>query len=150
MNLKLKKEGVYAPSFTLYNYASSNFILRYRNLYFLSYNRKDFYMKFYHKLYVGDKVKNLLLIKNKLRMGIGTIKVYIISLSNGTDQLDIFHAGLLKQKYLRSHTCYIIGIASSYQEAIQMVVDITKEVVQETGTADIKSYLLEKIKDKHL
>ena len=39
--------------------------------------------------------------------------------------------------------CFIVGLAASYTEAVDMVVAMTEKVVRETGGADIKKYILE-------
>lgn len=102
-------------------------------------------MKFYKELYIGDTVKDPDKIKKKLKRHAGTF-VYIICLSKGEDQLEIFHSAYLKQKYYRIHPPIIVGIASGYEEAVNLVVKITKECLERTGGCDLKEYLKLKAK----
>lgn len=100
-------------------------------------------MRFYDHLYVGESIKNPTRTKFKIRVCAGQFNVHLITLSqNGSNQLECFHNGLLKQKVFRRQDLYVIGIAANYGEAIDLIRRITEECVKATGTADIKSYLL--------
>ena len=102
-------------------------------------------MKFYKALYVGDTVKDPNKIKKKLKRHEGCL-VYVICIAQGDDQLEIYHSGYLKQKYYRKHPPIVIGIASDYKEAVNIVVQITKECVEKTGSCNLKDYLKMKVK----
>lgn len=102
-------------------------------------------MKFYKYLYIGDTVKNPAKIKRKLKLHAGVL-VYVICIARGNDQLEIFHSAYLKQKYYRLHPPVIVGIAGSYEEAVGLIIKITKESLEETGCCNLKEYL--KIKSK--
>ncbi len=97
-------------------------------------------MKFYKYLYIGDTVSNPAKIKRRLKLHMG-VSVYVIALSMGPDQLEIFHGGYLKQKYYRSHPPIIVGIASCHEEAMEIVLKITQECLDATGGCDLKTYL---------
>ena len=57
-------------------------------------------MKFIEHLYVSKSIENVNKVKNKLRRNIGQVLVYITAISeNPTEQLDIYHCSILKQKY---------------------------------------------------
>lgn len=102
-------------------------------------------MKFYKYLYIGDTVKNPAKAKRRLKLHIGQL-LYVISLSGGEDQLEIYHSAYLKQRYYRHHPPVIIGIASSHEEAVELVIQITKECLLATGECDLKEYLKQKAK----
>lgn len=97
-------------------------------------------MKFYKYLYIGDNINNPVKVKWKLKHHAGT-SVYVIAVAAGNDQLEIYHSAYLKQKYYRYHPPVIVGIAAGYEEAVQLVVKITQECLDETGGCDIKDYL---------
>lgn len=97
-------------------------------------------MKFYKHLYIGDTVTNPAKIKWKLKHHAGTM-VYVIAVAHGDDQLEIFHSAYLKQKYYRYHPPVIVGIASDYDEAVDIVVKITQECLKATGDCHLKEYL---------
>lgn len=99
-------------------------------------------MKFYKNLYVGEGIKNPNKVKWKLRHNAGQFKVYVIALAGGEDQLEIYHCAFLQQKYYKKYPPYIIGIADNYEEAVEIVVRITKEAVERLGQPDLKKYLL--------
>ena len=100
-------------------------------------------MKFHKHLYIGKTIKNPKTVKMKLRINAGLLGIFIITLADGTDQLEIYHAAFLKQKLHRKlWPPYVIGIASSKEEAMEMVTQITGECYNATGTARLKDYLL--------
>ena len=99
-------------------------------------------IKFYKNLYISESIHNPKRIKWKLKTGTGQLNVYLISLSNCSDQLDCFHNGLLKQKYFHKLDLKVVGIAASYTEAIDLIQTILKDVIKETGNVDMKTYLL--------
>ncbi len=98
-------------------------------------------MRFYKNLYVGESIKKPNKVKWKLRHNAGQFQVYVIALASGTDQLEIYHCAFLQQKYYKVHPPYIIGIAGGYEEAVEMVVEMTKAAMRETGRPDLKKYL---------
>ena len=107
-------------------------------------------MKFYKKLYVGEMVKNPRKVKRKLNRNAGLVNIYIIALCKGPDQLEIYPSYVLMQPFYRVHSPYVIGIASSYEEAVEIVRTIVEESLHENGDCDLKKYLLykERLHDK--
>ena len=101
-------------------------------------------MKFYKHLYIGDTVTNPAKIKRKLKLHAG-VSVYVIAIAMGTDQLEIFHGGYLKQKYYRKHPPVIVGIASDHNEAVEIILQITQECLDATGGCNLKEYLKQKV-----
>ncbi len=99
-------------------------------------------MEFYRKLYVGDSVRHPNVIRRKLLLGKGRTGVYLITLSASCDQLDIFHSGLLKQRFYEREGLKVAGLAGSREEALELVQRILHDSLQETGEADMKQYLL--------
>ena len=104
-------------------------------------------MKFYKNLYIGDTIKNPNKTKSKLKHHAKQLKVFVIMLSVGNDQLEICHSILLGQPYYKKkeNKPYIIGIAGSYEEAVDLVCRIAKEAVEKNGNADLKGYLFPEI-----
>ncbi|MBO5056803.1 MAG: hypothetical protein J6C64_10695 [Lachnospiraceae bacterium] len=97
-------------------------------------------MKFYKYLYIGDTVKEPAKVKRRLKRHAGQL-IYVICIASGNDQLEIFHSAYLKQKYYRYHPPVIVGIASNYEEAVDIVMQITKESLLATGGCNLKEYL---------
>ena len=98
-------------------------------------------MKFYKNLYVGEGIKNPNKVKWKLRHNAGQFNVYVITLAGGRDQLEIFHCAFLQQEYYKKYPPYIIGIASGYDEAVDIVIEITQAAIEVNGSPDLKKYL---------
>lgn len=102
-------------------------------------------MKFYRRLYVGESVKKVKRVKWKLYMGAGQFRVYLIALSNSSDQLDIFHCSLLKQKHFDRKNLYVVGLAGDKGEAYQLVGRMLADTLESGMGGDIKGYLLSRI-----
>ena len=104
-------------------------------------------MKFYKNLYVGETVEHVGVIKQKLKIH-AMVRVYLVTLAYGDDQLEIYSSMLLKQKYFRKHAPIIIGIASDYEEAVGIVQQIVEESLERTGKCELKEYLKLRVKDQ--
>lgn len=98
-------------------------------------------MKFYNDLYIGEGIKNEKKIKRRLSLYIGQLSVYVLALCKGKDQLEIYHCAILKQPYYRKHQPYVVGLASSYQEALDLTVKIMDDAMLYTGKPDIKEFI---------
>ena len=100
-------------------------------------------MRFHKRLYIGESIKHPNKVKWKLRVGAGQLHVYVIVMSNNqSNQLECYHNGLLKQKFFRGQKLLVVGIAGDYTEAVSLITQITEECVKETGTGNIKDFLL--------
>lgn len=100
-------------------------------------------MRFCRKLYIspslGEKRGKIIW---KLRTGRPQPFIYIIALAKNNDLLEIYHSGMLKQKYYKkkANAPYIVGIASGYGGAVEQVMDILQDVFCATGGYDVKAY----------
>lgn len=100
-------------------------------------------MRFYKKLYVGESIKHPERVKWKLRVAAGQFNVHLITVSqNGSNHLECFHNALLKQRVFRRQDYFVVGIAANHEEALSLICRITEDCISATGTADIKSFLL--------
>lgn len=99
-------------------------------------------MRFLKHLYIGESVHNAEKIKKNLRNNIFQQNVYIISISNSADQLDIIDSKYLLQPFWDRENLIIAGLAGSHNEAIRLVTSMLEKTVRETGTAEVKRYLL--------
>lgn len=98
---------------------------------------------FSKKLYTSPSLdKKCGKVKWKLRTGRPQPLVYVIALAKNNDLLEIYHSGMLKQKYYRKkeNAPYIVGIATGYGGAVDLVIDIVQDVFQETGGYDVKTF----------
>ena len=102
-------------------------------------------LKYHRRLYLGtgilesklDKIKKTL-EKHPLRSN-----VFLIVISrNASDQLEIFSAKQLVQNYYNKYPVYVIGIASDYEDAVEMIEKIVQECLKARGDCALKEYLL--------
>jgi len=101
-------------------------------------------LKWYDNLYISKslKAKSKHIIRkindNKL-----PFNIYIITLAtNEANHLDIVNSNYLRQKSLHSTLPMIVGIASGYEAALDIVKTITEEVYTKTQGTDIRSFLV--------
>ncbi|MDD2972950.1 MAG: hypothetical protein PHE02_12570 [Lachnospiraceae bacterium] len=101
-------------------------------------------MKFYRYLYTSEKYQDKKQkICKKLKWNIGQLNVYVITLSEGDDLLDIFHCALLKQKTFPRKHLFVVGIADGYGEALELSRTIVQDIYTRTGSASVKEYILQ-------
>lgn len=106
-------------------------------------------MFFYRYLYVSPSISNVEEVKKKLRCNAGQLSLYVVMLSpgyapdrgNGQNQIEFCHCFNLQQPYYRTNPPFIIGLAGSRAEAIEIVRQIVQETYDHTGAADIRAYL---------
>ena len=99
-------------------------------------------MRFLKEMYVGEGIKNKQNIMWKLKHGMGMVDVYVISIANGNDQLDCIGCSYFKQKAIRENIGLIVGLAKGYSEAQNLIVTMIEESLQQTGSANVKDYLM--------
>lgn len=99
-------------------------------------------MRFLKEMYVGEGIKSKQKVMWKLKHGAGMLDVYVISLSNGNDQLDCMKCSYFKQKAIRDNVGLIVGIAKGYSEAQKLMIAMIEESLRETGSANVKEYLI--------
>lgn len=105
-------------------------------------------MYFYRKMYCDEKLQSRKKrVLRKLRMNVGQLSVYTISLAYGKDLFDIMHCANFKQKGYDRKNLYIIGIASSYEDAAILVQHMIHDFYKMYATYDFKGKLLENDKD---
>ena len=102
-------------------------------------------MRFWKEMYVGEGIKSKQKVLWKLKHGAGMVDVYVISLSNGRDQLDCTNCSYFKQKAIRENVGLVVGVAKGYLEAQELMVSMIEEALRETGSANVKEYLLNRI-----
>lgn len=100
-------------------------------------------MKWYQSLYVGPMIKGHEMdVRKKAAEGKLMAGVFYITLaSNSENLLDIFHNGMLKQDLFSQNQCLqVVGIAEGKREAMWLVSQILKDILDQTGTLDVRAY----------
>ena len=104
-------------------------------------------MRWYEDIYVGynlleEKRKTIRQIKNGKMM----LNTYVIALpSNDYDTLEIYPSNVLIQKWYRDYDMVIVGIAGGKEEALDMLQLIIMDCYNDTGSVNVKQYILDKM-----
>lgn len=93
----------------------------------------------------GSTSKNLTKIKRKLRLGIGTLSLYVIMMSESKeDVFDIVPAQMFKMRKYRHMDHTVIGLAESMKKAYDIIERLVVEHYERTGHyKDLKAGYLE-------
>ena len=100
-------------------------------------------MKFFENLYLGPKVPNVSKIKKQIMNKSYFVNAYVIALANGDDQLDIFDAKVLRQSYYRANPRTIVAIAADYDEAVELLMQITQDALRQGYQGRLKEFLVD-------
>lgn len=96
------------------------------------------------KLYLGESISEKKLDKIKKRLATKPLRagVYLLTFArNAEDQLEFFDARQLALPHYRDYTFYVIGIASDWDEAAELVEQIVQECLRTRGDCSLKEYL---------
>ena len=102
-------------------------------------------INFHYHLRLGEglEYKDLMQMKKNLRNDPVGANLFLITLSsNEQEQLDIYDAKYLIQKYYSKNPPYVIGIAKEKEHAISLVEELMQECVSSRGDANLKAYLM--------
>lgn len=101
-------------------------------------------MRYYRYLYLGENLrKKKEKIIRRLETGKLTWDIHIITLpEGGSNQLEIYACNQFLQRDYPKTDYFIVGIVKGYEDAIELVEEITREVYNETMGADIRGYIL--------
>lgn len=102
-------------------------------------------MEFYYRTFFSEDLKDKKArIIRKLKQKKFQKGIYIITLAQGEqNHLEFFSALMLRQRIFQPEDLFVVGIASGYGEALDLIEQITDEVYQNTGDTDIRSYILQ-------
>lgn len=103
-------------------------------------------MRYYRYLYIGEGLEKK---KDKVIRRLENRKlqndIHVVTLASGDkNQLEIYHASQFLQPSFPYEEFFVIGIVKGYEDAIELVEQITQEVYNETKGADIRSYILKR------
>lgn len=102
---------------------------------------------FCRQLYMDEVTsKNFNNIRRKFRNEKYPSGIYVITLSKNSGRVEYFDCKVFKQKYYKETGNYplIIGLAKNADSAQNIVIEIIQEAYEQTGNADVKTYLKEK------
>ena len=101
-------------------------------------------MRYYKHLYLSEGLKKKKeKVIRKLENNKVQIEVYLITVpEQGENQLEILNSALFLQPSFPKKEYFVAGIAKGYEEALELVEEMTKEVYNETKGTDVRSYIL--------
>lgn len=100
-------------------------------------------IKCYCNLYTGKSLANKK-TQQILELMNGNLSpfIHIITLAQGRqNHLEIFASSLLRQHIYDDKEIFIVGLAGKYDEAVNLVAKIAQNVLNSTGTTDIRGYI---------
>ena len=95
------------------------------------------------KLFLSEKVnkKDIDKIKNNIDKGKLSTSLYCITFaSNPKNLLDIFSSRHFAYPYYKKQKFHILGLAESKEKAYELVIEIIKEVYENTGDFKVRDY----------
>lgn len=92
-------------------------------------------------LYVSDTIKKPEKLLKKLKKNNLPCRFFVLTLSGGCDQLEIYPAYCLQQPFYRKHPPVVVGLAKDYEEALALLVQIVEDSLSHTGECNLKDYL---------
>lgn len=103
-------------------------------------------MRYYKHLYLSEGLeKKKDKVMKKLEQKKFQMDIHLIVLSEDErNQLEIYHSLLFLQPSYPDRDYFVVGIAKGFDEAVDLVEEITQEVYNETRGADIRSYILKR------
>lgn len=102
--------------------------------------------EWYPNLYLGEKARKK---KRKLITLVNRGKFYpglylLTEAANGVDQLDIIDSKCILLKRVHELLPPVVGMAIGYEEALEVLLDITQETYENTGTGNVLEYIRQK------
>lgn len=99
-------------------------------------------LKWIDDYYIGETVRNVEDIRQKLEQGKLVPGIYLLTLSeNPHNILEIIPAVTLFQKTAARICPEIIGVAGGIDEAMELVRSVVQTVYDETGDVQVEEYL---------
>lgn len=98
-------------------------------------------MELCEPLYLSETIKNPRKLLRKLQKSSLPCRFFVLTLSGGTDQLEIYPAYCLQQSFYRKHFPVVVGMAGDYEEALALLMQIVQDSLIYTGTCNLKDYL---------
>ncbi len=100
-------------------------------------------INWYDHLYAGEKAKKkryrIIQGIRKSKPGVG---IFVITpATNGNNILDIYPAAMLLLPLYREEEFLILGIASSYWEALEVAGNIVSDMYRKTGGFDLPAFI---------
>lgn len=102
-------------------------------------------MRYYKHLYLTEGLEKKKKKSSVSWKPVNCSQVYVITLAvSERNQLEIYPTIQFKQPAFPEQELFVVGITKGYDEAVELVEQIVQEVYDQTGTRDIRSYILEK------
>lgn len=98
-------------------------------------------IRWYRSLYLGEEARRKKNIGKKLEGGMHP-RLYLLALpSNRANVLDILPQPVLSQTHYQKLPVYVVGVAWTKREAMELAGKLVMEAYKATGTTDVAAYL---------
>lgn len=106
----------------------------------------DFMLRWYKNLYLGNTVRGQeKKLMRRLEKGRPAPGVWLVTIaSNDKNNLDLLPSELFLQKTFRERCPMIVGMGFTKAEAMEILMEIAREVYEETENMNIRDWLLER------
>ncbi len=103
-------------------------------------------MRWAENLYLSEKTaKKKDKIVRMANRGIGMVSIYFIVLAaNEKNLFEIFHGAYLKQPAFYRRDPFVVGIASGYEEALELLKQMVEDIYRETSGFLVREYFGER------
>lgn len=102
-------------------------------------------MEFFKKLYVSatmEKKKEKVI--RRLKEGKFNLSCYVITLTeNPANQLEFYDSAFLLQKKYKKDSMFVVGLASCYEEALELVKKISEDTYEKRKDVKIREFIME-------
>lgn len=102
-------------------------------------------MEFFKKLYVSatmEKKKEKVI--RRLKEGKFNLSCYVITLTeNPAKQLEFYDSAFLLQKNYKKDSMFVVGLASCYEEALELVKKISEDTYEKRKDVKIREFIME-------
>ncbi|MCR4650770.1 MAG: hypothetical protein K5662_03345 [Lachnospiraceae bacterium] len=100
-------------------------------------------IRFARRIYCSESIKGIrrIRIKWQLMTGRGDLGLYIVAVNNNTGHLEYFHNAMFKQRAIRRGNYLICGFAGSKNECEDIILNITEDTLDATGSFDLCEYV---------
>lgn len=102
-------------------------------------------MEFFRKLYVSDTMeKKKEKVIRRLKAGKFHLSCYVITLTeNPKNQLEFYDSAFLLQKNYTKDSMFVVGLASCYEEALELIKKISEDTYEKRKDVNIRKFIME-------
>lgn len=109
------------------------------------------FCEFDRRMYIGDGLRGkpkgllrLLIRRRSTHRNFYLIYMDLETMRDGNGRLEVQHTSFLRNEYYRRHPIHVFGVAKTYEEAGELLVQISDEAAADGRTGDLAGFLMER------